>query len=88
MDHESLRYLMKSRYTRKKMMAWAMELQEYDIGEIIHVPGEKNCIADCLSRLPLEKFLEENHEATLTDVKGTKKPGDPVIGVVNVLSTT
>jgi hypothetical protein len=65
MDHGSLRYLMQSRYTRRKMSAWAMELQEYNIRDIVHIPGASNCLSDCLSRLPLLEFINE----TLTDVK-------------------
>jgi putative transposase len=59
MDHSSLQYLMQSRYQRRKMSAWAMELQEYKIRDIIHIPGKDNAIADCLSRLPMTKFVEE-----------------------------
>ena len=62
MDHESLKYLMQARYTRKKMMSWAMELQEYQVRDIIHVPGETNCIPDALSRIPLQEFLKSPME--------------------------
>src|SRR5215510_5674261 len=57
MDHESLKYLMKARYHRTKLMQWALEIQEYSIKDIIHIPGNSNCIPDALSRLPLQSFL-------------------------------
>ena len=76
MDHESLKYLMKARYTRKKMMTWAMELQEYQIRDIVHVPGETNLIPDALSRLPLAEFItepwDEEHFADSTRYEGKK----------------
>ena len=59
MDHESLKYLMTSRYTRKKLAAWALELQNYAVRNIYHVAGITNTVPKALSRLPLTKFLEE-----------------------------
>jgi transposase InsO family protein len=73
MDHESLKYLNKSRYTRKKMMGWAMDLQGFDIGNIYHLPGEKNVVADCLSRLPrksLNEILKEEEKEGKKDKSG------------------
>ena len=58
MDHESLKYLMKARYHRVKLMRWAIEIQEYNIKDIVHIPGTTNNIPDALSRLPLRDFLE------------------------------
>jgi hypothetical protein len=34
LDHSSLRVLMQSQYKHRKISAWAMELQEYKIGNI------------------------------------------------------
>lgn len=69
---------MKARYTRKKMMAWAMDIQEYNIGNIIHIPGETNGLADGLSRLPLSEFLkeplEDEHFGDSERYPTTKKP--------------
>jgi len=63
MDHESLKYLMKARYHRKKLNNWAMEIQEYNIKDIVHIPGSTNSVADALSRLLLKEFLDVSEES-------------------------
>ena len=63
MDHKSLKYLMRARYHPKKLNNWAMEIQEYNIKDIVHIPGSTNSVADALSRLPLKEFLDVSAES-------------------------
>lgn len=50
-DHKPLVYLLTSAFKNKKIAAWQSTISEYNI-DIKYLPGEKNCIADLLSRRP------------------------------------
>ena len=48
-DHNPLSFLHKMSNTNKRLMRWALELQDYNI-VISHIKGSDNIIADTLSR--------------------------------------
>jgi RNase H-like domain found in reverse transcriptase/Reverse transcriptase (RNA-dependent DNA polymerase)/Integrase zinc binding domain/PHD-finger len=48
-DHKSLEWLQQTRFENAKVERWALRLQEFQF-DIAHVAGEKNVVADCLSR--------------------------------------
>lgn len=48
-DHKPLQYLMKKREQHVNLARWVIELDMYDI-EIEHINGERNKVADALSR--------------------------------------
>ena len=50
-DHDPLTFLNKMRNSNKKLLRWALTLQEYPL-EIRHIKGSENVIADTLSRIP------------------------------------
>jgi hypothetical protein len=47
-DHKNLTYIYSS--GSAKVLRWKLAIQEYDF-EIQHIPGDKNMVADCFSRL-------------------------------------
>jgi hypothetical protein len=50
-DHQPLKWLMKSDKLTRKLARWALILQEYDF-QVVHKPGVANLDADGLSRNP------------------------------------
>jgi transposase InsO family protein len=48
-DHEALKYLMTKKNLTRRETRWADYLSRFNF-DIIHVPGEENRVADCLSR--------------------------------------
>ena len=51
-DHSSLRWLMTEPEVLGQRQRWLVVLSEFDISEIAHIAGEKNIVADGLSRCP------------------------------------
>jgi hypothetical protein len=51
-DHSSLRWLMTQPEVVGQHQRWLVVLSESDMSEIAHIPGEKNVVADGLSRYP------------------------------------
>uniref|UniRef100_A0A914EFL0 RNA-directed DNA polymerase n=1 Tax=Acrobeloides nanus TaxID=290746 RepID=A0A914EFL0_9BILA len=49
-DHKPLTYLMEKAEMHSNLARWLIELQNYDI-KLMHIPGNKNKVADALSRL-------------------------------------
>ena len=49
-DHNPLQYIATGSVSSAKLTRWALALQRYDI-EVKYLPGSKNCVSDCLSRL-------------------------------------
>ncbi|CAF4872353.1 unnamed protein product, partial [Rotaria magnacalcarata] len=48
--------------TNRRVNNWKLQLQDYDIIEIKHKPGTRNCDADYMSRHPLINIEETNDE--------------------------
>ena len=51
-DHSSLRWLMTQPEVVGQRQRWLVVLSEFDMTEIAHIAGEKNVVADGLSRYP------------------------------------
>ncbi|MCO5587255.1 hypothetical protein L7F22_041202 [Adiantum nelumboides] len=51
-DHQSLRYFLSQKQFSEKQMRWASILSQFHF-QIVHVQGQKNVMADALSRKPL-----------------------------------
>ena len=49
-DHQPLTYINKYSKAKDKLRRWELILSNYDY-EIFHIPGKKNIMSDCLSRL-------------------------------------
>ena len=52
-DHHALCWLNRRYNSNPKLNRWRMALQDYTFS-IEHVKGNKNCVADCLSRYPVK----------------------------------
>lgn len=61
-DHKSISFLRNCKLSHGRLTRWTLALQEYNVSWE-YVPGRKNVIADCLSRVNWEK-------RTLEDDKG------------------
>ncbi|CAF4939190.1 unnamed protein product, partial [Rotaria sp. Silwood1] len=53
-DHHPLCWLNKQSSKNGRLDRWSLQLQEYSF-DIKHTPGSSNCVADCLSRYPLQQ---------------------------------
>ncbi|CAF4422050.1 unnamed protein product, partial [Didymodactylos carnosus] len=53
-DHHPLCWLNKQSSKNGRLDRWSLQLQEYAF-DIKHTPESSNCVADCLSRYPIEK---------------------------------
>jgi hypothetical protein len=53
-DHHPLCWLNKQSSKNGRLDRWSLQLQEYSF-DIKHTPGSSNCVADCLSRYPIEQ---------------------------------
>ncbi|CAF1396852.1 unnamed protein product, partial [Didymodactylos carnosus] len=63
-DHHPLCWLNKQSSKNGRLDRWSLQLQEYSF-DIKHTSGLSNCVADCLSRYPIEKpddIVEEQLE--------------------------
>ena len=49
-DHQPLQFLQRMKATNRRLMRWALTLQQYDM-VIEAIPGKENCGADYLSRI-------------------------------------
>ena len=59
-DHKSISFLRNCKLSHGRLTRWTLALQEYNISWE-YVPGRKNVVADCLSRVNWEKdTLEED----------------------------
>lgn len=69
-DHHSLCWLNKNHKNNPKLNRWRMFLQDYSF-TIKHVKGKSNCVADCLSRYPIDPpsdiDIESRSTSTQTD---------------------
>ncbi|CAM4955013.1 unnamed protein product [Rotaria socialis] len=63
-DHHPLCWLNKQSSKNGRLDRWSLQLQEYSF-DIKHTPGSSNCVADCLSRYPIQQpddIVEEQFE--------------------------
>jgi transposase InsO family protein len=61
-DHHALCWLNRKYNSNPKLNRWRMALQDYTF-TIEHVKGSKNCVADCLSRYPVDSSYDDEIES-------------------------
>ncbi|MCO5580029.1 hypothetical protein L7F22_033895 [Adiantum nelumboides] len=66
-DHQSLRYFLSQKQLSEKQMRWANILSQFHF-QIDHVQGQKNVVADALSRKPLVQAICAIHHSTFEDM--------------------
>ncbi|MCO5614617.1 hypothetical protein L7F22_068901 [Adiantum nelumboides] len=66
-DHQSLRYFLSQKQLSEKQMRWANILSQFHF-QIVHVQGQKNVVADALSRKPLVQAISAIHHSTFEDM--------------------
>ncbi|WP_255573124.1 RNase H-like domain-containing protein [Enterobacter cloacae complex sp. GF14B] len=66
-DHQSLRYFLSQKQLSEKQMRWANILSQFHF-QIIHVQGQKNVVADALSRKPLVLAISAIHHRSFEDM--------------------
>ena len=69
-DHIAWRNLKYNLVGPPRVQRWSMELQEFTIVKIVHVPGKKLAHIDALSRMPLPFEEEEDGDFTIYDTLG------------------
>ncbi|MCO5568774.1 hypothetical protein L7F22_022474 [Adiantum nelumboides] len=62
-DHQSLRYFLSQKQLSEKQMRWANILSQFHF-QIVHVQGQKNVVADALSRKPLVQTIFAIHHSS------------------------
>ena len=76
-DHHALCWLNRKYNSNPKLNRWRMALQDYTF-KIEHVKGSQNCVADCLSRYPVDSpcddEIEQRSTSTQTDVHQQQEP--------------
>ncbi len=90
-DHRPLVYLLSKKGTHPNLMRWVIELQQYENLHIEYVEGERNTVADALSRAEeiCDKLTGEDLEDVITgpfcmDVDGLirRKKEKELVGVL------
>ncbi|MCO5581875.1 hypothetical protein L7F22_035764 [Adiantum nelumboides] len=66
-DHQSLRYFLSQKQFSEKQMRWANILSQCYF-QIVHVQGQKNVVADALSRKPLVHAISAIHHSSFEDI--------------------
>ncbi|MCO5580651.1 hypothetical protein L7F22_034521 [Adiantum nelumboides] len=66
-DHQSLRYFLSQKQLSEKQMRWANILSQFHF-QIVHVQGQKNVVADALSRKPLVQAISAIHHSIFEDM--------------------
>ncbi|MCO5572903.1 hypothetical protein L7F22_026664 [Adiantum nelumboides] len=62
-DHQSLRYFLSQKQLSEKQMRWANILSQFHF-QIVHVQGQKNVVANALSRKPLVQAISAIHHSS------------------------
>ena len=76
-DHKNLIYP-KTEHACQRVMRQRLQLEEYGV-KLKHIKGEKNIIADALSRLPYnKKALEASEECLATVTETTHEDAKPI----------
>ena len=75
------------RYTVERLMRWSLELQSVHY-VIHHIPGEKNVLADFLSRRGCRVDGGLTRSARVTAMRGTKGEGTTIRAVLEEARTT
>ncbi|CAF2846048.1 unnamed protein product, partial [Rotaria sp. Silwood2] len=78
-DHHALCWLNRKYNSNPKLNRWRMALQDYTF-KIEHVKGNKNCVADCLSRYPVDSSFDDETEHKSISTQTEAQPS--IIGVV------
>ncbi|MCO5568374.1 hypothetical protein L7F22_022073 [Adiantum nelumboides] len=66
-DHRSLHYYLSQKQLSEKQMRWANILSQFHF-QIVDVQGQKNVVADALSRKPLVQTISAIHHSTFEDM--------------------
>ncbi len=66
-DHQSLRYFLTQRKLSEKQMRWANFLSMFHF-QILHTSGNKNVVADALSRRPRVNAITSVHHDELEEL--------------------
>ena len=78
-DAKSLEKFLHGRSDNHKLDRWSLELQGRNI-KVEHIPGHKNKVADCLSRLPFVTRKRNSNpledEVSLSEINECDKPTD------------
>ena len=66
-DHCPLSYTKNRKDPTGRIGRWHLEFMNHDV-TIKHIPGNKNKVADCLSRIPKEKTTEKKTYKKMTEM--------------------
>ncbi|MCO5559451.1 hypothetical protein L7F22_013051 [Adiantum nelumboides] len=66
-DHQSLRYFLSRKQLSKKQMRWANILSQFHF-QIVLVQGQKNVVANALSRKPFVQAISAIHHSTFEEM--------------------
>ncbi|MCO5557893.1 hypothetical protein L7F22_011465 [Adiantum nelumboides] len=66
-DYQSLRYFLLQKQLSEKQMRWANILSQFHF-QIVHVQGQKNVVADFVSRKPLVQAISAIHHSSFEDM--------------------
>ncbi|CAM2726315.1 unnamed protein product [Rotaria socialis] len=80
-DHHALCWLNRKYNSNPKLNRWRMALQDYTF-KIEHVKGNKNCVADCLSRYPVGEPFDDEIEQRSIAIQTEIQPS-----IVNTITT-
>lgn len=86
-DHSALQWLMNSRGNNKRLMRWALALQELSF-KIVHRKGKVNVNADALSRYPVDPPDDRINEAVPPPPKKLRTADRTELGIVAATSET
>ncbi|CAF1478973.1 unnamed protein product, partial [Adineta steineri] len=80
-DHHALCWLNRKYNSNPKLNRWRMALQDYTF-TIEHVKGNRNCVADCLSRYPVNPSCDDEMEQHSISTQT-----EPQVSTINAITT-